>query len=158
MKLAVTFVPQPKFMATRALTIISLFFILSCSKDKLETKPSINVKSVSSNIVIPGSVMRLIIEFNDKEGDLGQGEVSYIRERTNIRPIPGGFDKADTVRYPIPEFPDRSTGEIEVNIPYDFLDESPNDSDTMFFKISVVDRGGNKSDTIQTSQIIARQN
>ncbi len=158
MLLAFTFVPQPLFMATRALTFLCLFFLLSCSKDKLETKPSITVKSLSSEVVTPGSVLRLIIEFNDKEGDLGNGEVSYIRERLNIRPIPGGFDKADTVRYPVPEFPARPTGEIEVNIPYDFLDEAPNDSDTMVFKISVVDRGGNKSDTITTPTIIARQN
>lgn len=148
-------------MATRILSILSILSILilaACSKDKLETKPAIKVKSVNSDVIVPGTVLRLILEFSDKEGDLGEGEVSYIRTRTNLRPIPGGFDKADTVRYPIPEFPDRSEGEIQVDLPYDFLDENPNESDTMFFRISVKDRGGNPSDTITTGSIIARQN
>lgn len=148
-------------MATRILTLLSicsLIILAACSKDKLETKPTIKVKSVNSDVIVPGTVLRLILEFSDKEGDLGEGEVTYTRIRTNIRPIPGGFDKADTARYPIPEFPDRSEGEIQVDLPYDFLDENPNENDTMFFRISVIDRGGHASDTISTGSIVARQN
>lgn len=145
-------------MTSRILTILSVFFLFACSKDKLETKPSIKVKSVNSDIIIPGSLLRIKLEFSDKEGDLSQGELTYIRERTNTRPIPGGFDKADTARYPLPEFPVKSTGEIQIDIPYDFLDENPNENDTMFFRISVIDRAGNASDTISTGSIIALQN
>ncbi len=145
----------------KRLSVIAMILatiVLGCSKDKLETKPGIKVKSTNSDVIVPGSLLRLILEFADKEGDLGKGEVTYIRHRTNIRPIPGGFDKADTVRYPIPEFPDRAEGEIQLDLQYDFLDENPNENDTMFFKIAVVDRGGHASDTITTGSIIARQN
>lgn len=143
-------------MVTRVLSVLSLVLVFACSKDKLETKPSISIKKVNSTEIVQNSLLRVTLEFSDKEGDLGQGELTYVRDRTNIRPIPGGFDKADTARYPLPEFPNRQTGEIDVDIPYDFLDEDPNDNDTMTFRFSVIDRAGNKSDTITSGKIVAR--
>lgn len=143
-------------MVTRVLTVLSLILIFSCSKDTLETKPTIKIKEVNGSEIGPGSLFRVTLEFSDKEGDLGQGEVTYVRDRKNIRPVPGVFDKADTARYPIPEFPDRQTGDIDIDIPYDFLDEDPNDNDTMVFRFMVIDRAGNKSDTITSGQVVAR--
>jgi len=142
-------------MVKRTLTFLSLALVFACSKDTLETKPTIKVKKVNSTQIVQGSLLRITVEFSDKEGDLGAGELTYVRNRLNIRPVPGAFDKADTARYPLPEFPNRETGEIDVDIPYDFMDEDPNDNDTMSFKLMVIDRAGNKSDTITTGQVVA---
>jgi len=38
------------------------------------------------------------------------------------------------------------------------MSEDPNDDDTMIFKLSVIDIRGNKSDTVTTVNIIAKQN
>lgn len=143
-------------MVIRALTFVSLVLVFACSKDTLQTKPTIKVKKVNSTEIVPGSLLRVTLEFSDKEGDLGAGELTYVRNRLNLRPVPSAFDKADTARYPLPEFPNRETGEIDVDIPYDFMDEDPNDNDTMIFRLMVIDRAGNKSDTVNTGQIVAR--
>jgi hypothetical protein len=147
-------------MLRSLLTILSLAFILvACDKDKLETKPSIKIKSINGNVIPIGANLELLLEFADKEGDLNQGQLIYIRERLNLRPIadPNSNDKVDTVRTVLPDFPEKSRGEIKITIPYDFLTEDPFDNDTMQFRIAVQDLGGNASDTITTENIIARQ-
>jgi hypothetical protein len=139
--------------------MISLAFLLACDKDKLETKPSITIKSINGNEIPPGANLEIVLEFADKEGDLNQGQIVYVRERLNLKPIadPNSNDKVDTVRNALPDFPEKSRGEIKLTIPYDFLTEDPFDNDTMQFKIAVQDLGGNASDTIVTEKIVARQ-
>jgi hypothetical protein len=46
---------------------------------------------------------------------------------------------------------------MTLDIPYSFLDEDPNLNDTMYFKLTLRDRGNNQSDTISTTQIVAKQ-
>ncbi len=135
------------------MVIIALF---GCGKDKLETRPSIKFKSVNSTEIFRGMRLEVFLEFSDKEGDLSLGEVVYFRDRLNLKPPPPLTDKADTVFYSLAEFPVRSTGEIQVNIPYDFMDEDLNDDDTMMFRFSVKDAMGNVSDTIDSPIVIAR--
>jgi hypothetical protein len=134
--------------------------VMACSKDKLSTKPSIRIKNINTTEVFPGTDLRISLEFKDKEGDLGGGILTYIRNRTNIKPIPDATsnDKNDTVEYIIPIFPKTSTGDIDLNIQNSFLSEDPFDNDTMFFKIFVKDVAGNLSDTVQTESIVERQN
>ncbi|HSB93099.1 MAG TPA: hypothetical protein VLC28_08285 [Flavitalea sp.] len=143
-------------MVKRTLTVLCLALVFACGKDTLQTKPSIKVKELNGTQIPPGAILRVTLEFNDKEGDLGAGELTYVRDRLNSRPVPGAFDKADTARYVLPVFPDRETGDIDVDIPYDFMDEDPNDNDTMVFRFMVIDRAGNKSDTITSEQVVAR--
>jgi hypothetical protein len=148
--------------------LLLLSVIVSCSKDKPNTKPSLKFKSINGNEFFPGSQVNIALEFTDKEGDLGNGKLTYIRERTNLKPItdPASNDKADSINTVLPEFPNTTSGEINLLIDYNFLDEDPlpaNDSanaslynDTMVFKIFVTDVQGNMSDTIISPQIIQR--
>ena len=135
-------------------------FLSACNKDTFETKPTIKIVDINSEVIVPNTMLDITLEYTDKEGDLGRGIISYIRQRQNIKPIPqpGVNDKADTVLYPIPDFTPKSKGEIVFSIPYEFLTEDPNDNDTMIFKISVVDVKGNKSDTLTSVSIVAKQN
>jgi hypothetical protein len=144
----------------KLLPVAALVVLIACSKDKFQTKPSIEVKSLSTKEVpAPNGTMNLRLTFTDKEGDLGNGVLTYIRVRTNVTPIPnpGTYDKIDTIRTPIPEFPAKNKGEIDILFDYNFMDEDPNRNDTMFFKITVMDLGGNSSDTISTPLVVARQ-
>jgi len=140
--------------------ILICCFIMACNKDTFETKPTIKIKELNSEVIPENANLDVTLEYTDKEGDLGRGELTYIRERKNIKPIPnpGVNDQIDTVRYPIPDFTPKNKGEIVVSIPYSLMNEDPNDDDTMIFKISVVDFRGNKSDTVTTVNIIAKQN
>ena len=131
-------------------------FIMACSKDTFETTPTIKIKELSSEVILPNGNLEITLEYTDKEGDLGRGEVTYIRDRQNLKGPTQ--DIADTVHYPIPEFTPKNKGEIIVKVPYDFMDEDQNDNDTMVFRLSVIDFRGNKSDTVSTVNIIAKQN
>lgn len=150
--------------------LLSMFAlaVVSCTKDKANTKPSLKFKSINGSEFFPNSTVNITLGFTDKEGDLSNGTLTYIRNRLNSKPIadPGSNDKIDTIFTQLPEFPKSTTGDVTVNIPYQFLDEDPlppTDSanaslynDTMVFKISVTDVAGNSSDTITTPEIIQR--
>jgi len=149
--------------------LLLLSVMVACSKDTLNTKPSLKFKSINGSDFFPGSTINITLEFTDKEGDLSQGTVTYLRNRLNLKPItdPGSNDKADSITSPLPNFPKVTSGEINVLIPYDFLNEDPlppadsanasKYNDTMVFKIFVTDVAGNSSDTITTPQIIQRE-
>lgn len=155
-------------MLKRYLPFLLLSIVVSCTKDKANTKPSIKFKNINGSEFVPGSTVNIGLQFTDKEGDLGNGTLTYIRDRTNLKPItdPASNDKADSITTTLPDFPKSTTGDLSVLIPYAFLDEDPlpsNDSahaslynDTMVFKIFVTDIQGNSSDTIITPQIIQR--
>lgn len=143
-----------------ALCILStLFVIAACHKDKFQTKPTISVKEINNtDVPAPDGTLRITLECTDKEGDEGQGLLTYIRVRTNTIPIsdPNNNDKADTAFATVPDFPTKDKVEMDLDIPYTFLDEDPSVSDTMFFKLTLKDRGNNQSDTISTVQIVAK--
>lgn len=146
-----------QFWGLGALLVLVL---VSCGKDKYETKPTITIKEVSTEeINAPNGTLKFILESTDKEGDEGGGLLTYIRVRTNVIaiPNPGLNDKVDTVRYLIPNFPKTSKKDIEVALTYDFLNEDPNKNDTMFFRFTLSDLAGNQSDTVNSKVVVAKQ-
>lgn len=144
-------------MLKRYLPFLLLFVVVvACRKDKLETKPSITVKDISATDVLPTQDILITLEYDDKEGDIGGGSVTYLRNRLNVV-YPVINDLADSIGYLLPDFPKRSNGEIEVRIPAGFLDENPFQNDTLEFGLFVIDAAGNRSDTVTTPVIIERQ-
>jgi hypothetical protein len=135
----------------------AVLILSSCDKNSFQTRPQIKVKSLNSTRIAPGEDLRMVLEFTDKEGDLGEGDFTLMRNRINIKGIiqPGVNDKADTIYDKVPEFPKHTSGEMEVVLGYNsFLKEDPSDNDTLIFKMAVTDRGGNKSDTISTEKVV----
>lgn len=134
--------------------------VVACGKDKLESRPSLKIKGVNGSEIPPGAELIINLEFTDKEGDLGGGIITYVRNRLNSKPItdPNSNDKADTVNQILPDFPKTTTGEIQLKISNAFMTEDPFDNDTMFFKIYVADINNNVSDTLTTGTVIDRQN
>jgi hypothetical protein len=140
--------------------ILIVAVVVACSKDKLQSRPSLKLKGVNTSEVGPGQTLDIKLEYKDKEGDLGGSTITYIRNRMNLKPIPdpNSNDKVDTVHASLAAFPKTSTGEIDIIISKNFLDEDPFDNDTMFFKIYVQDLANNVSDTVTTGTIVERQN
>ena len=140
------------------LAILAVFtvFLAACSKDKFATKPRIEVKDYNSKEIGLNGQLTIRLDYFDKEGDLGTGNFYAVRQRLNIQPLSlSDADRPDTLRYPLPSFPDKNKGEIVLQLNYnDFLKESLSKNDTINFKIAVEDRGGNKSDTITTDNIV----
>jgi hypothetical protein len=141
------------------LVILTVCILTACHKDKFQTKPTISVKEINSTDVPIGGTLRITLECTDKEGDEGNGTLTYIRVRTNSTPIPDptNNDKVDTATATVPDFPTKDKVEMTLDIPYSFLDEDPGLNDTMYFRLTLRDRGNNQSDTISTVPIVAKQ-
>ena len=141
--------------AIPAIFIFSLAIVfIACGKDKFETKPKLEIKDYSSKEIRQGDFLRIRINYYDKEGDLNNAPVIGILKRTNLIPLPTGQDKVDTFRNVLPDFPEKDNGEISFGFPFDFLKESLTENDTIRFRFAVEDLAGNKSDTIETDQIV----
>jgi hypothetical protein len=142
--------------------LLLMIIVAACTKGKLESRPSIKFKKMNGNVFVLDSTdfsipdLVMTVSFDDKEGDLGNGIITYIRNRLNVKPIenPSSNDKIDTIRSVIPDFPKKSSGDIDITFPGPFLIEDPRENDTMNFKIFVQDVQGNVSDTITTPTIV----
>jgi hypothetical protein len=143
------------FIVTAA--VLALFIsVISCSKDKFQTKPRIEFKDYDK-VIDPGGTLTVRFNYFDKEGDLNRGSILAMKVRLNqFPPIAPGDFKADTFTYPLPDFPPKNNGEITFQIDYAELDESSTKSDTIRFKFAVTDRAGNTSDIITSDPIVAR--
>ena len=150
-----------RYNSLRIMIVALLLLTLNaCHKDKFQTTPTIRVKDINTTEVnAPDGLLKITLECTDKEGDEGQGELTYIRVKTNSTPIPDptNNDKADTARTTVPAFPKTDKVEMVLTIPYSFLDEDPGRNDTMFFKLTLRDSQNHQSDTIATKSIVAKQ-
>ena len=145
---------------------LTLFCIVSCSKDKLETRPSITLKSVSSNFIPNGGDLMVEMEFADKEGDISN--TLFVQKiRMNIRTTP---TIRDSFSLPIANFPKNSRGFLEVNMDYqNHLVSAINppsvggnpprvEDDTLTIRFVLRDLAGNVSDTVSAGTIIVSRN
>ncbi len=99
----------------KSILSISVLFILllSCGKDKFETKPQIKIVSVTDKHVPFNGGLDVTLEFTDKEGDVNDS-LFIIRERLNRR----GPLVRTALPYKIPTFPNTSKGEFFVSLDY----------------------------------------
>lgn len=131
-----------------------LLFVVSCSKNNSSSKPQISIKSINTLIPAGGS-LNAIIDFKSNSGNLGRGTFLAIRNRLNQIPLPPGTSSGDTVRGPIPDFPDQNKGEFQFNIGWaEFLHQSDAENDTIVLKFAAIDRSGKSSDTIVSPKIV----
>jgi hypothetical protein len=135
--------------------IVFACLLVSCSKDKFQTTPQIEVKDYNSKTIPRNGTLVIRFNYFDKEGDLGNGTMYVFRQRLNKIPPTPADDRGDELTYVIPEFTDKDKGELRLSLKEDnFLSESQTQNDTMLFKVAVTDREGHTSDTLVTDQII----
>ena len=150
-------------MKTRIwLAVIITFGMLSCGKDKFETKPQLEYLSRNTEVVEVSQPLRLNIEFRDKEGDVSD-TLFIVRQRLNKKgtvQLPASF-------YLIPDFPKTDKGEFEITLDYSQHltsaltaipipgsgNPSKKEVDTLRIKIVARDLGGNKSDTLVVDNV-----
>lgn len=146
------------------LVAFTAIVLIACDNNKFESTPKLEIKSINSDEIYPGQNLRVVMQYFDKEGDLSEGILTYIRVRTNSTPIPnpGQNDKPDTVWVQLPKFPDKSQAEIVQDITYNFMNENDDPlalghDDTMYFRFTVMDKEGHQSDTVETKLVTAIQ-
>jgi hypothetical protein len=137
---------------------------IGCNKDKFETKPHIKIKSTSSDIVPVNGILRVNLEFTDKEGDVAN-IITIKKDRLNQRAV---ATLRDSFNLNIPEFPNTDRGEIELDLEYQnhlisaqnppsqIGDPNKNEADTLVLKFVLQDKAGNKSDTASANVIVIR--
>jgi hypothetical protein len=129
--------------------------VFACGKDKFETKPLIEIRSISTKELSPNGILTIKLDFFDKEGDLGTGDFFAAKLRLNQLPLgTSSPDLVDSFYYTLPEFQPRDKGEISLQLEYSRLKESINENDTIMFRLAVTDAAGNKSDTISSEPIV----
>lgn len=146
-------------MKAKVIAIISVLLIFTaCNKDKFQSKPTLKLKSVGSTSISQGENFVATLEYTDKEGDV-DSILYVIRERLNVR---GQRTVSDD--YDVPEFPNKSKGEIQVTLEYSIrltqgftaiqLPGGLKQNDTMNIKFVLKDRAKNLSDTVVVSNVI----
>jgi hypothetical protein len=148
-------------MKQSLIIIIGFIFLISCNKDKFNTKPQLTFKSVNATTFAKGSDIKFNLTATDKEGDLTDS-LFVIRLNRNCT-------KKDTTKfaYILPKFPTSGNLEapIQVNYSYQGSNYPPltpsfsctsgsprNDSCT--FKFIIRDKAGNVSDSVLSPEIV----
>ena len=135
---------------------------IACSKDKLETTPTLKFKSVNATTIPVGGNLIVQLEFADKEGDISD-TVFVKKVRINKIVVP---TIRDSFELDVPDFPNRSRGVVELHLKYQnhlLSAINPPSSggtppnlhdDTLIFKFVLRDKAKHSSDTVTTEPII----
>lgn len=133
-------------------------FLLSCNKDKFNTKPALKLDSVNTKVVDKGDALRFNLNVTDLEGDLTDSMFIY----KVVRNCPAGSLK---FQYKIPEFPTNKNLDVDIEVGFAYRNTSlglpsipepqcPPRNDSCFFRFVIRDKAGNVSDTVNSPEIV----
>lgn len=135
------------------LTIILTGFLLACSKNTYNTKPTIKISSVNTRVVAVGGTLTFDLKVTDKEGDVTDTLfVKKIRINKRVRAT-----LRDSFALKIPDAPNSSDGTVRVDLTYQnylISASSPIENDTLLFKFALKDKAKNISDTVTSDPIV----
>lgn len=129
---------------------------IGCSKDKYQTKPSLEIKEVNTSDVQVGQTFTVTLKYTDKEGDVAGAHIGVAKVTTNC----ALSNFIDTLKYSVSgDVPSTSNqkGEIDIIFPYIFVNPFCAFDDSAVFKFWITDGGGNRSDTATTGLIVIRK-
>jgi hypothetical protein len=147
-------------LALYSLLILLLF--TGCSKDKYQTAPSIEIKSISPNPVPLNYPLTIDLTYTDKEGDIGDS--IYVRKiRVNQRQLATVRDSF-YLQFP-GDVPDKTKGTIRLTLDYNTYVIAANNPgtppnaapDSLIFRIAIMDKGGHWSDTTQSGIVVVQR-
>ncbi len=151
---------------TIVIALICLAGIIGCSKDKFTTKPQVTYKKVNANVFGTLQTIQFTIGFTDAEGDFTSPAQVFIQRINPTCPADSNFKDS----LPIPDFPSSSNFEGDIRMTYSYAGnngEAPimnappgecGDTSTCYFRFAVMDKAGNRSDTVNSETIILIRN
>jgi hypothetical protein len=144
-------------MKSRLTLLIAVFLlILGCSKDKFLDKPSLRVKSFTSEVPIGGD-FSAVLEYSQKKGALDGDTLTIIRHRYNAKPVPTDIQTSDTFMTLLSgdqAIPNSNSADINVTLAYNDIQIDNGENDTIDFRFLLTDLSGRTSDTVKTGQIV----
>jgi hypothetical protein len=136
--------------------LISVFLValivVSCHKNN-SGKPTLTLASINTTVLMNDS-MRVLFNFTNSGGTLGNGTFFSLRTRINQNP-PANESGGDTVTTPIPDFSGSSKGQFRYALPWDgYLSSGGKENDTLVFKFYALTPDSVSSDTITSPKIV----
>jgi len=147
------------------LALYSLLFLLlfpGCSKDKYQTTPSLEIKSITPNPVPLNGTLTIDLNYTDKEGDIGDS--IYVKKiRVNQKKL---ATVRDSFYLGFPgDVPDKTKGTIRLTLDYNTYVISANNPgsppnaapDSLIFRIAIMDKGKHWSDTTESGVVVVER-
>jgi len=138
---------------------LALLLFVACNKDKYQTTPTIEIKSIDPTTVAINTPLIVELEYTDKEGD--------IADTLFVKKIRINQKKLKTLRdsFPLPlpgDAPDKQKGTIKLTLDYNNYVTSaenpgnpPNAApDSLIFRFILQDKGGHRSDSVESGLIV----
>lgn len=131
--------------------------LAACSKDKFKSQPQLSIFSYNTKVVGPNEHIVIQLKYTDKEGDLGEGQLTYIPIRINQRKLPADKEPlSDSTN--IPKYPNTNTGFVQLDLPWSSLHQDYiRENDTIYFRFVAKDLAGNMSDTVDSAPVVFLQ-
>jgi len=149
-------------MKTKILfTLLAAISLASCDKDNYNTKPTLKLRSVNTNVVPVNGNLTFEFEVTDKEGDITDS-LFVKKVRLNSRVV---TTIRDSYYLSIPQVDKIQKAFVRVDLSYqDYLISArqppvtgtppKSENDTLQFKFVLIDRGSNASDTLTSEPIV----
>ncbi len=143
-------------MKTKILVSVVLMVVIwACSKNTYNTKPTIKIKSISTNVVQNGNDLTVQLQVTDKEGDVTDSmSITKVRVNQKVAPI----TVRDILYFKVPDAPNSIDGIVQLDLKYqDHLISAQNplgENDTLLLRFALRDKAGNVSDTITSDSIV----
>lgn len=141
-------------------TVLLVFVIAACSKDKFKTEPQVKIKSIAPGTVRDGDIITIKGDFTDDEGDLDSILIVYkwYNGAAVVKPSTG-----DTLRYTLETMNlPAKTRQADMIIEYEFgtlnidgLAKLPGVSRDTTATLGVIlkDKAGNRSNYAESEKI-----
>ena len=149
-------------MKTKILfTLFVALGLQACNKDKFNTKPSLSLRSLNTNVVPVNGTLSFEFEVTDKEGDITDS--LFVKKiRMNKRVVP---TVRDSFYLTLPEVKKIQKAFVTVDLGYQsYLISAINppttgtpprkENDTLVFKFVLKDKAKNASDTFTSETIV----
>lgn len=136
-----------------------LLILFACNKDKFNTIPTLEIKSVSPNPVPLNAPLTIELQYTDKEGDIADS-IFIKKIRLNQRVV---RTIRDSFALPLPgDAPEKTKGTIKLTLDYNsyvISAENPGAPpnavpDTLNIQIKLQDKAKNMSEIVETGPIV----
>ncbi|WP_207514269.1 hypothetical protein [Longitalea luteola] len=148
------------------LVLYSALFLLgiaACSKDKYQSKPTIEIKSIGPNPVPLNFPLTIDLEYTDKEGDITDS--IFVRKiRINQKKVARTLRDSFALQLP-GDVPEKTKGTIRLTFDYQGYVISAEDPgsppnaapDSLIFQFVLQDKAKNISDTVESGLIVVER-
>ena len=142
---------------------LSLLLFVACGKDKFESKPTIEIKSIGPNPVPLNAPLTIDIEYTDKEGDIADS--IFVRKiRINQKKV--AVTLRDSFYLQLPgDVPEKTKGTIRLTLDYNNYVTSAQDPgdppnaapDSLIFRFILQDKAKNRSDSVESGIVVVER-